>query len=89
MIDLDLDELEELVRAIPEQDWCLHPQGFSVWTGTEYSTEGNSAQEVVCKSAMTDVVSQRRMEVVAAFGPKVLLELIKRARALSFEYGEE
>lgn len=76
---IDLDELEELARSIPDQSWCLHPNGYSVWTGTEYSSD--PSQLMVCRSGvMTDEESLRRMEFVAALSPGVILELIRLAR---------
>ncbi len=90
---IDLDELASLARDVGEDEtWCLHPNGYSVWTGDQWDAS-NIEQEMIARSGvMTDEISVKRMMLVAGLHPKVVLELTERARGLSdtkIVYGPE
>lgn len=80
---IDLDELESLARDVGEdQVWCLHPNGLSVWSGTEYDS-GNVAQVMIARSGvMTDEASVKAMMLVAELHPKAVIELVALVKQL-------
>ena len=83
---IDLDELESLARDVGEdQVWCLHPNGLSVWSGTEYDS-GNVDQVMIARAGvMTDESSVVAMMLVAELHPKAVLELIALIKQLRTE----
>jgi hypothetical protein len=81
---IDLDDLEALARAAGENEvWCLHPNGLSVWTGTEYDSANIEQVMVARGGVMTDESSFKRMMLVAELWPGAVIELVDRARGLS------
>lgn len=74
---LDFSELEQTLSVLPNQFWCTHPNGTSVWTGREYADYGS--QDLVCNSSSTQQCATEHMEFIAAFNPAVVRELMERA----------
>ena len=87
--DLDLDALEDAARQLPAEPWCVHPNGSSVWTGNEYDSSGIGKTEMVCKAGGWEEDHLARMEFIAAFSPKVVLELIAMIKRLREEAGKK
>ncbi len=69
------DELEAAARAALSEQWCLHPNGTSVWTGEEYQID--APQFMVCKVYPIGEIEVRRMEFIATCNPHAVLELLE------------
>jgi len=83
-----LTELESLARDVGEDEvWCLHPNGLSIWSGTEYDSDNVDQVMIARAGAMTDEASIKRMMFMAVLTPKVVLALtgLVRAQAAAFE----
>ncbi len=83
---IDLDELEDLALDVDEAEtWCLHPNGYSVWTDDEWEASKVDQEMVARSGTMTDEVSVKRMMLIAALSPKAVLELIGCLRTATAE----
>ncbi len=80
---IDLDELESLARDVGEHEtWCLHPNGYSVWTGDEWEASKVNQEMIARSGTMTDEMSVKRMMLVAELSPKAVLEAVAAIKQL-------
>lgn len=74
------DELEAAAKEAHGEQWCLHPNGTSVWTGDEYEPDPNAGapQYVVCQAPLPfNETEVRRMEFIATCSPAAVLDLLE------------
>lgn len=76
-----LNHLEELAKAATAGPWCEHPNGTSIWSGSDYDTSGVLPQKHLLSATSMSAQAVADVEFVAAANPEVLLKIVAALRA--------